>query len=386
MDLIALWSARENVKPAALSSTLFMDALRSYHEEVSALEISMNAGPAGLSPLPPASNTIRNRRDMVASACWEDTVEAQSSVDVISVSADGWSVHDNSYLGVSATVVAPEGHSSRILIGFEAYVSGEVRGEDSTAALLDAVAERSIMAPCRYSLPRVLVADSCCTNIAAFAASDFFSNGVLLPCSNHMLHNCVNAAVDFVPGLSSLIDRVRKASALIRGIDRFSVEVLRVYNAEPGKMSLKKAALLDGATRWNSTYNMIARFVEMRRCLLFVLENPLDPQHIFHTVNGRVRSVDNPNSIPGRMNSLLLFLRDVALMKELLAVSVQLEIVSKIAGDMQAEESHLGLVWRSIDFLKYSLTNALSPMRSGITLNSIPTRISARRICLGRTA
>lgn len=147
-----------------------------------------------------------------------------ASSTAFSLSTDGWSTQDVSYLGIVANVMMAGQHPVRLLIGFEPYDSSINNGADQTSALLDTavITHPNLSRPRQYGLPHVLIADSCATNIAAFTNhSSFLKHGVLIPCSKHLLHNSVNAAIQFVPCLPELLCRVRSASALIRNHSSF---------------------------------------------------------------------------------------------------------------------------------------------------------------------
>lgn len=203
--------------------------------------------------------------------------------------------------------------TARFPVGFELYEKGHPQGAGHISDILDRVVGKYFNNPRKYGLPAVLVADSCSTNIAAFQRSAVFQTGVLLPCCSHLLHNSINAAIEFVPDLAVEIATVRRFCVLVRGRQRFSDYVLDDFNSGRDFANrFSKAALLDCETRWNSTYHMINRFLIMAPFMSSILIR--DNQGIFTTSTGRRRSTNN-GSDAGRFQELKDYLLDNARMR-----------------------------------------------------------------------
>lgn len=352
MHTLANWSLASNAKPSMLDSKFFSNFLQTFFKEACAY---FGHSQFDLKVSAPSSKSVKKRCSSIAEEFRVKLHNIMSHTELVSLSTDGWSTHDTSYLALIANVVSFSGFSSRYLIGFEPYDRGETSGAFHTAAILDCLLNETSVKEQIFPLPRVLVADSCAANIAAFGYSDFFRSGVFVPCSSHLLHNSVLAAINFVPAMSNLVDQVRTFSAFIRNRSKFATMVLETFNSTASN-KISKIALLDGPTRWNSVYLMIDRFLLLQPTMKYILDPNMDLAGVFKTRTGRVRYSDNPLSDYCRFKSLYQFLCNESVIRELTDVNKILQAVYKQSNHLQSELGNIGFVWNMVKLISWVLS------------------------------
>lgn len=85
-----------------------------------------------------------------------------------------------------------------------------------------------------------------------------FGKGKHIPCFAHTLNLLATKAINDVPELTELLKKVKAIVGWFHHSTSACDELRRITN---------KTVVQDVPTRWNSTYNMLTRFIELRSCI-----------------------------------------------------------------------------------------------------------------------
>lgn len=199
----------------------------------------------------PSRQTLKKMVDTKFTEEKEKAKEEVLRATGISLTSDMWTtVHMDSYLAVTCHFVDSQDKLSTVLLGV-----GQFSGS-STAANIAAVKTALMEEWGIRSKIRCLVTDAAANMIAC--ANILQVRHTI--CIAHALNLVVIKAIDF-PGFDEIRGRARKIVAYFRS-STVAKERLGTFQQQMGKPAHKLLQEVD--TRWNSTYDMLARLYEQR--------------------------------------------------------------------------------------------------------------------------
>ncbi|XP_064475342.1 E3 SUMO-protein ligase ZBED1-like [Ornithodoros turicata] len=215
----------------------------------------------------PSRRTITKLRDSKFQSVMLYLKTKLDSAKYITLTSDIWTdtLNTRSYIGLTAHFILEGKLESRTLA---------VRGlaEAHTADNIKSVLE-SILSEWGISNDKVV---SCITDGAANivkAAENLFGKGRHLHCFAHILNLMASESLHACTNASSLINEVKSIVTFLKQ----SVKAMDLLRSEQRKNGVADSDVLkplqEVSTRWNSTYYMIVRYMELHNCIVQVLMN-----------------------------------------------------------------------------------------------------------------
>jgi len=193
----------------------------------------------------------------------KDTLE-QDNPESIAVSLDGWSHYHNGYLGINIHYITEDWKRKSWNISCQPFNC------DHTAVnLWDALTSTLEDWGIRDRV-EVALRDSAANMVACFRLGEIES----LSCLNHCLQLAIKDELFELPSVQTLIDKCRKISTSSNNSNKFHQELQRQIKLQlPGVQ--KQNLIRDCPTRWNSTFHMLQRILDLKpavRSALFAMD------------------------------------------------------------------------------------------------------------------
>ena len=194
----------------------------------------------------------------------EDKLE-KDSPDFFSCQLDGWSAYRHGYIGLLVNYVTPAWKRVTLCLSCGPY-DGHHTGENLGNWLEEKLEKWKVL-----DRTTVTVSDTAANMIRmmAFLPSHIVHNS----CLNHVLQLTINDEVLEKPEIKNIIFNVR-AFTNYAAISILLSGALRNKQEELGRAETDTKALVqDVKTRWNSSFDMLERFVELQEAIKKVLED-----------------------------------------------------------------------------------------------------------------
>ena len=180
----------------------------------------------------------------------------------VAAQLDGWSADSNSYIGTIINYINPDWKRVNLSLGISKLNTSHT-GENMWTHLSESLQEWKVL-----DKTKILISDSAANMIKMleFAPPDVD----LVRCLNHILNTIVSDELLKGPQVKSLITNVRAVTNFSHRSTLFA-EDLR--NRMEGLGLKEKTLIQDVVTRWNSTYDMLERFLELYEAVKKSLED-----------------------------------------------------------------------------------------------------------------
>ncbi|GAM29375.1 hypothetical protein SAMD00019534_125520, partial [Acytostelium subglobosum LB1] len=112
-----------------------------------------------------------------------------------------------------------------------------------------------------------ITSDSASDNVKCFTKSDLFDSNTFFRCACHVINTCAQKAIKTIELIEINTQKIGLLQAVRKIIKRTkkSTTIHREFIAECKRLNLKHHVLFsDMEVRWNSTHNMLKRFLEFR--------------------------------------------------------------------------------------------------------------------------
>ena len=180
----------------------------------------------------------------------------------VAAQLDGWSADSNSYIGTIINYINPDWKRVNLSLGIQKLNSSHT-GENMWAHLSDTLHDWKVL-----DKTKILISDSAANMIKMleFAPPDVD----LIRCLNHILNTIINDELLKGPQVKSLISNIRAVTNLSHRSTLFAEDLRKRMEG----LGLKEKTLIqDVVTRWNSTYDMLERFLELYEAVKKSLED-----------------------------------------------------------------------------------------------------------------
>ena len=219
----------------------------------------------------PGRNTVKDKICMKYEVMSEQFKSRLKTVEHITLTTDIWTetMNTKSFLGVTAHFIQGNEKNSAAL-GITELCNAHT-GEYIASELKD-------LNKWEISLSKInaVVTDSGANIVKAI--SSLFGRNKHLPCLAHTLNLVAESTIKNTHGLGTLLDKVRAIVLHIKNSVSASDELRRIQiNNGIQEGSIKKLKL-DVKTRWNSTFYMCERFLELSTLIsTILLQRPASP-------------------------------------------------------------------------------------------------------------
>ena len=205
-------------------------------------------------------------------------------IDAISIAADGWeSLTRHHFLGVTGHFIDHNWELCVLTLAIQAMEVAQTA--DNIAAEVEKIVEQ-------FTSEKTLLACLTCDGAAAMmkAAKKTVGGSEFSWCVCHLLSLAAFGAVEQDPCVNKIVEVVRDISKFFRR--HLPSTHLSKTQKEKGNGKTPLVPTLDVATRWNSTFAMLQKFVR-----LFPFLGSVWNTHIYHSSNERYslnHSIQNP--------------------------------------------------------------------------------------------
>ena len=175
--------------------------------------------------------------------------------DAVAAQTDGWSEHQNCYLGLIVSYITKKWKRVNLVLNCEKFNISH-SGENMGAWLEEKLDEWHVL-----TKTTVVVSDSASNMIKLFEFLPQYLDIQHSRCLNHILNTVVTGEILEKPEIKKLVQVARDVSNFPNKSPKFA-EALRDVFKEKDSPELK--LIQDVKTRWNSTHDMLKRMVEIK--------------------------------------------------------------------------------------------------------------------------
>lgn len=215
-------------------------------------------------------NSNKFYRDMMQSSyvqCKETIQDMINKADpgIVSLTMDGWSSQHHGYVGVNIHYIDEDWVRRKVNIGCKKF------DESHTGQALANFTEELAQEWNVYDKIGVAVTDSAANMVKMF---EYLPGWDRADCANHTFQLVINDEILNMASVEGLAAKCRTVCSYANRSVQFSQALIEAQVSEENPNLVGKCLVQDVVTRWNSTYNMMKRFHELKEAVSKVLDMP----------------------------------------------------------------------------------------------------------------